>query len=129
MALERDQVAAQRAGVEDGDGEPVGLDQRRDHQCRLGRPSPIDRGSADGGAGGDALDGEAAVPLLLQDPEGCREDRLVVAGVAGSTRTPRPLPVSRATGSLDVTAGFLLERTPIDYITLRNLFVEFKISM
>ena len=46
----------------------------------VGRPTPARRG--------DALDGEAAVSLFQQDLERRGEDRLVAAGVAGSTRTP-----------------------------------------
>ena len=87
-ALDGDQVASQRARIDDGYGQPGGVDERGDDERGLGGPSTVDGGPADARGDGDALDREADVSLFLQDLERRGEDRLVTSGVAGSTRTP-----------------------------------------
>jgi hypothetical protein len=81
------------------------VDERGDDERRFGGPSTVDGRPADARGDGDAFDGEAYVSLFLQDLEGRGEDRLIAAGIAGSTRTPafpRSIPFSRCVGSHDL---------------------------
>jgi hypothetical protein len=90
MALDRDQVAPQRAGVRSGDSQPNGLDEGGDDERRLGGPPAVDGGPGYASAGGDPLDGEGPVSLVSEDFQGRLEDGLIMAGVPGSARAPRP---------------------------------------
>jgi hypothetical protein len=108
MALNGDQVVSQRTRVWRGEGQPVRLDECRDDDCGLRGPSAVDGGSADTGAGGDTLDGDAPVALFQEDPQRRVEDGSVVADVAGSTRASGRA-VSVPSGSILGRHGSLLD--------------------
>src|SRR5262249_43641315 len=54
-----------------------------------GRPARVEGGPSHAGPGRHAVDGESGVALLDQDLQRSLKDRLVVAGVARSSRPPR----------------------------------------
>src|SRR5262249_22501806 len=88
VALEGRQALAEAAGVGRGGYRDSSV-EGGDGQCCLGRPAPVDGGPSHAGPGRHAVDGESGVALLDQDLQRSLKDRLVIAGVARSSRPPR----------------------------------------
>src|SRR5581483_3510172 len=126
VTLDLDKVPTQRPRVGFGHREARGLDERGDDECRLGRPTPVDRRATHAGAAGDGLDRERAVALLLEELARRRQDRLVVTGVPG---TPGPATAVGGLGRRGVASGHggsSVRRTAENhYGLLRNLISWF----
>jgi hypothetical protein len=82
LPRERGEIAAERAGVGDGELLATAIEEGVEGEAFPGAPAPVDRGFVHTGAPGDIGDAEPAGPVLGQGGEGGVEHRLADPGRA-----------------------------------------------